>query len=245
MEDDTWSFAFSASSRRYQSTLKSPSDLFIDFEDIEEDDELKTEYPCPYCSKDFDLLELCYHIDDEHRLEAGYGVCPVCSLRVGMNMVNHITTQHGNIFKISFCFIRFGDVTHFRALDYVIVLESNHQLKFDKGDSYPTLSSLRKEFQDSRYQSFLSRSWSSLSSSNTTPDPLLSFLSFQPLVDSSESVKSATSTEACLEENGSDENMLERDVQPSPLSDKEHLEKSIRCEFVQGLLLSTIFDDGL
>ncbi|KAL4384174.1 hypothetical protein GQ457_15G021390 [Hibiscus cannabinus] len=221
MEDDTWSFAFSASSRSYQSTLKSPSDLCIDFEEIEEDDGLKTEYPCPYCSKDFDLLELCYHIDDEHHLEAGYGVCPVCSLRVGMNMVNHITTQHGNIFK------------------------SNHKLKFDKGDSYPTLSSLRKELQDARYQSFLSRSWSSLSSSNTTPDPLVSFLSFQPLVDSSGSVKSATSTEASLEENGSDENMLERDVQPSPLSDKEHWEKSKRCEFVRGLLLSTIFGDGL
>ncbi|XVE73373.1 hypothetical protein DITRI_Ditri11bG0112900 [Diplodiscus trichospermus] len=102
MEDDTWSFAFSASSRSYQSTLKSQSDLCIDFEEIEEDDELKTEYPCPYCSEDFDLLGLCCHIDEEHHLEAGYGVCPVCALRVGMNMVDHIATEHGNIFKISF-----------------------------------------------------------------------------------------------------------------------------------------------
>ncbi|MBA0560193.1 hypothetical protein Golob_017108 [Gossypium lobatum] len=115
MEDDTWSFAFSASSRSYQSTVKSQSDLCIDFEEIEEDDELMTEYPCPYCSEDFDLLGLCCHIDEEHHLEAGYGVCyalpfwifvcPVCAQRVGMNMVDHITAQHGNILRISFYFI--------------------------------------------------------------------------------------------------------------------------------------------
>ena len=39
--------------------------------------------------------------------------------------------------------------------------------------------------------------------------------------------------------------LVDRDVHPSPLSDKEHLEKAKRCEFVQGLLLSIIFDGGL
>ncbi|KAE8681333.1 Drought-responsive family protein, putative isoform 2 [Hibiscus syriacus] len=82
MEDNTWSFAFSASSRSYQSTLKSHSgwlllileaDLCIAFEEIEEDDELIMEYPCPYCSEDFDLLGLSCHINEEHHLEAGYG----------------------------------------------------------------------------------------------------------------------------------------------------------------------------
>lgn len=29
-------------------------------------------------------------------------VCPVCAMRVGVDMVAHITLQHGNIFKISF-----------------------------------------------------------------------------------------------------------------------------------------------
>lgn len=31
-------------------------------------------------------------------------VCPVCEMRVGVDMVAHITLQHGNIFKISFSF---------------------------------------------------------------------------------------------------------------------------------------------
>ncbi|KAK8693804.1 hypothetical protein V6N13_071373 [Hibiscus sabdariffa] len=201
MEDDTWSFAFSASSRSYQSTLKSQSD-------IEEDDELMTEYPCPYCSEDFDLLGLCCHIDEEHHLEAGHGVCPICAQRVGMNMVDHITMQHGDIFK------------------------SNHKLNFNKGDSYSTLSSLRKELHDAHYQTLLSRSWSSLSSSNTGPDPLLSFLYSAPPADSSESVQPASPTEVTLEEKGSNEKMLEKDVHPSPLSDKEHSEKTNKLLFI-------------
>ncbi|KAA3475093.1 protein DEHYDRATION-INDUCED 19-like protein 3-like isoform X2 [Gossypium australe] len=216
MEDDTWSFAFSASSRSYQSTVKSQSDLCIDFEEIEEDDELMTEYPCPYCSEDFDLLGLCCHIDEEHHLEAGYGVCPVCAQRVGMNMLCPLTNDY-----------------------------SNHKLDFGKGGSYSTLSSLRKELHDAHYQSLLSRSWSSLSSSNTAPDPLLSFLYSAPPADSSESVQPVTRTEVTLEEKGFNENILEKDAHPSPLSDKEHSEKANRCEFVQGLLLSTIFNGGL
>ena len=87
---------------------------------------------------------------------------------------------------------------------------SNHKLKFRKGDSYSTRSSLRKELHDAHYQSLLARSWPSLSSSNTAPDPLLSFLSYAPPADSSESVQSASSTEVTLEEKGSDEKMLEK-----------------------------------
>lgn len=36
-------------------------------------------------------------------------MCPVCAMRVGVDMVAHITLQHGNIFKISFycCYLVF------------------------------------------------------------------------------------------------------------------------------------------
>ncbi|MBA0769545.1 hypothetical protein Gotri_018266 [Gossypium trilobum] len=87
---------------------------------------------------------------------------------------------------------------------------SNHKLDFGKGDSYSTLSSLRKELHDAHYQSLLSRSWSSLSSSNTAPDPLLSFLYSAPPADSSESVQPVTPTEVTMEEKGSNENILEK-----------------------------------
>lgn len=36
-----------------------------------------------------------------------------------------------------------------------------------------------------------------------------------------------------------------RDTQAPPLSDKDQEERTMRIEFVQGLLLSTIIDDGL
>ncbi|CAN8311027.1 unnamed protein product [Cochlearia groenlandica] len=96
-DDDMW--AVSSSGSKYQSG----SYRFVngDFEEEEEeeedddDDEIAVDYPCPFCSDDYDdLLELCHHIDEEHQLQANHGICPVCSKRVKMHMVDHITTHH-------------------------------------------------------------------------------------------------------------------------------------------------------
>ncbi|GLT43169.1 hypothetical protein SLA2020_171390 [Shorea laevis] len=215
MEDETWNLGVS---RSYQLGLKSQSDLCIDFEDIEDDDELRNEYPCPFCSEDFDRLGLCCHIDEEHPVEAQSGVCPVCATTVGMNMVGHITTQHGSILK------------------------SHHKLKLRKGSILP---SFKKEFHDEPFQPFPSRSSSTISSSKMAPDPLLSFLFYKAPSDCSKSVPTATSTEVSLEETNSDKKILEKTVHPSPSSDKNLMEKAKKCEFSQGLLLSTIFDNDL
>ncbi|RHN48993.1 putative drought induced 19 type, zinc-binding protein [Medicago truncatula] len=94
MEDET--------SKSYQSRLKSHLELLIDFEEVNGDEELMTIYPCPFCEEDFDLLELCFHIDLDHPIEAESGICPVCAMWVGTNIVDHITAQHGDLFKISF-----------------------------------------------------------------------------------------------------------------------------------------------
>lgn len=75
--------------------------MFMGFEEIDGEDDIREEFPSPFCSEHFDILSLCCHIDDEHPVEAKNGVCPVCALRVGVDMVAHITLQHGNIFKIS------------------------------------------------------------------------------------------------------------------------------------------------
>ncbi|GMH07730.1 hypothetical protein Nepgr_009570 [Nepenthes gracilis] len=102
MDADSWSACLSAVSKRYQSSFQSRSDLFMGFEDIDGDDDVRENFPCPFCSECFDIVGLCCHIDDEHPVEAKNGVCPVCAMRVGVDMVAHITLQHGNIFKISF-----------------------------------------------------------------------------------------------------------------------------------------------
>ncbi|KAK9281109.1 hypothetical protein L1049_004002 [Liquidambar formosana] len=222
MAEDSWSYFFSTSSNLCRSSLQSRSDLCFDFEEIEGDDDLKAEFPCPFCSDEFDITELCYHIEDEHPCEANIGVCPVCDTRVDRNMVGHITTQHANIFKIQ------------------------QKLELLKGESNSTLSFLKKELEDAHLNSLLGRSSRVVSPSNMAPDPLLSsFFYHLPTVDESESVQLSSPTEASLAEKSTDETILDRNTQPSPLSDKDQEEKAKRSEFVQGLLWSTIFDDSL
>ncbi|KAJ6807701.1 protein DEHYDRATION-INDUCED 19-like protein 2-like isoform X1 [Iris pallida] len=100
MESDSWT----RFSKRHQSALQSRYDLYLGFEDAAggDDEPRAAEFPCPFCGDDFDIVGLCCHIDEEHPAEAKNGVCPVCAARVGMDMVAHITMQHGNFFKISF-----------------------------------------------------------------------------------------------------------------------------------------------
>ncbi|KAK2419044.1 Drought-responsive family protein [Trifolium repens] len=144
------------SSKSYLSALQSRSDMFMgggfDENDIvvDDDDDVKEEFLCPFCSDYFDIVGLCCHIDEEHPVEAKNGVCPVCALRVGVDMVAHIALQHGSILKIQ------------------------RKRKSRKGGSYSTLSLLRKELRDGNLQSLLGGSSCIMSSSNAAPDPLLS-----------------------------------------------------------------------
>ncbi|KAM1599762.1 hypothetical protein ACFXTN_022310 [Malus domestica] len=72
--DNLWSSLFStSSSRRYQSR----SDLLL-HEETDGDDELKAEFLCPFCAEDFDVVGFCYHIDEEHPVEAKNGA--FCSI---------------------------------------------------------------------------------------------------------------------------------------------------------------------
>lgn len=51
------------------------ADVFMGFEDIiEGDDDIREEFPCPFCAEYFDIVGLCCHIDDEHPIEAKNGV---------------------------------------------------------------------------------------------------------------------------------------------------------------------------
>ncbi|KAL8103816.1 protein DEHYDRATION-INDUCED 19 homolog 6-like isoform X1 [Apium graveolens] len=74
MDTDSWSARLSSASKRYQSALHSRSDLFMGFEEIEADDNIRDEYPCLFCSEYFDIVGLCCHIDDEHPVEAKNGL---------------------------------------------------------------------------------------------------------------------------------------------------------------------------
>ncbi|KAK9139260.1 hypothetical protein Scep_008941 [Stephania cephalantha] len=223
MDADSWSGRFSNVSGRYQSALQSRSDLYIGFEEIDAEDDHRTEFPCPFCAEDFDIIGLCCHIDDEHPAEARNGVCPVCGLRVGMDMVGHIAMQHAQFFKMQ------------------------RKRRLRKGGAHSTLSSsLRKELRDGSFHALLGGS-NAFSSSNAAPDPLLSsFIYNIPMVEEPTSGKPDSSPESSPIGKSSDEQVLERSTPPlPPLSDKDHEEKASRSDFVQGLLLSTMFDDIL
>lgn len=212
MDGDTMSFGFS---RSYPSRRKSHLELFIDFEEVKGDDELRTIYPCPYCADDFDLLELCCHIDLDHPLDSKSGICPVCAVWVATNILEHIKAQHGNIIK--------------------------SQLKHYKHESYPTLSFSTKDIEDGHWQSSSAGLSPTVSASNTASDPFLSFLYGGAASAESQSVQPDSSSEESIEEMHASDTVLERDVQPS-LSDKDQSERARRSGFVQELLMSTILD---
>lgn len=220
MDADSWSARLSSASKRYQSALQSRSDMFMGFEEIEGDDDMREEFPCPFCSEYFDIVGLCCHIDDEHPVEAKNGVCPVCAMRVGVDMVAHITLHHGNIFKMQ------------------------RKRKSRKGGSHSTLSLLRKELREGNLQSLFGTSSCIVPSSNSAPDPLLSSF-ILPMADDFVSTHNQFSTETSSTKKSSDSKKSERKPRSSPLSVKDQEEKAKRCEFVRGLLLSTILDDTL
>uniref|UniRef100_A0A453JZG0 Di19 zinc-binding domain-containing protein n=1 Tax=Aegilops tauschii subsp. strangulata TaxID=200361 RepID=A0A453JZG0_AEGTS len=56
---------------------------------------------CPFCGEEFDGVGLCLHIEDEHAAETKAGVCPICTDRVGMDLVGHMTSEHPSFFKVS------------------------------------------------------------------------------------------------------------------------------------------------
>lgn len=222
MDFNSWpirSSAAAASSRRYHL----PSDLFHGGEEIHVEDELRPEFLCPFCAEDFDVIGLCCHMDDEHASEVKKGICPICAKRVGMDLVGHITDQHASLLKVQ------------------------RKRRVRKGASSLTLSLLKKEMRDGNFQSLLMGSSNLAPSSSAEADPLLSsFMYNLPLAEEAPSSKPESSLEGNSAERVLIEESSERSSQQTPtLSAKDQEEMTRRCEFVQGLLMSTFLDDSL
>ncbi|XP_020087285.1 protein DEHYDRATION-INDUCED 19 homolog 2-like isoform X4 [Ananas comosus] len=159
MEADSWSRLSAAASKRL---LQSRYDLYLGFEEVDgEDDESRAEFNCPFCAEDFDFVGLCCHIDDEHHVEAKNGVCPICAERVGMDLVGHMTMQHGSYFK----------------------LQRRRRFRKASTGSHSLLSLLRKDLRDGNLQALLGGSSCTAAPSAVAPDPLLSSLVYNlPIV---------------------------------------------------------------
>ncbi|KAK4338909.1 hypothetical protein RND71_040371 [Anisodus tanguticus] len=194
-------------------------DIYNLGEEYDCEEESRPEFLCPFCAEDFDIVGLCCHIDEEHAVEAKDGICPVCAKRAGMDLVGHITQQHGNILKVQ------------------------RKRRFRRGGT-SALSILKRERREGSLQSILGGSSRLVSSSTTDPDPLLySFIHNTTLANEIPDVQPLSSTKQSSEKESTPENSSERNVEQSPLSDKDQEEKARKSKFVQGLLLSTFLEE--
>ncbi|CAI8618260.1 unnamed protein product [Vicia faba] len=69
MDSEFWTSRLAAAKRHYTFQHNHPtSHLGIDDFDVEE--EVRPDFPCPYCYEEFDIGSLCSHLEDEHSCES-------------------------------------------------------------------------------------------------------------------------------------------------------------------------------
>ncbi|KAI8531647.1 hypothetical protein RHMOL_Rhmol11G0152500 [Rhododendron molle] len=188
MDSDSWNARLSSVSKHYQSVLQSRPegigffvDMFMDFEEFEGDDDIREEFPCPFCSEYFDILGLCCHIDDEHSVDARNGKF-------------HEDLSESNPLGIS---------AQMRFLRCYM----QRKRKSRKGGSLSTLSLLRRELRDGNLQSLFGGSSCIVTSTNAAPDPLLSSF-ILPMAD--ESIMPHSASETVSVKKTTNENVSER-----------------------------------
>ncbi|KAL6532496.1 hypothetical protein OROGR_014466 [Orobanche gracilis] len=225
MDSDSWARVSSYSRRRL-----SRSDVYHG-EGYQVEEDPNPEYLCPFCAEDFDMVGLCCHIDEMHTIPAKNGVCPVCTRNVGYPLPHYSTFTNCTLRVDYFCLST--------NLEWIIFWRR----LLRRGGSNSPSSFLRRELRDGSLQSLFGGSSLSGSTSNIEPDPMLtSFILSPPMVDKSYCVKPL-----CSVETGSiDELSLQNPENRSEkLSEEDMKEKAQRCNFAQGLLLSTFLDDNL
>ncbi|KAL0363407.1 UNVERIFIED_CONTAM: protein dehydration-induced [Sesamum calycinum] len=224
MDSDFWRTRLAAAKRQFNMQNHhhfSNSQLDrINLDDFEIEEEVRPDYPCPYCYEEFDVASLCSHLEDEHSCESKAIVCPICSVKVVGDMLSHITLQHGHLFKISF-----------------LIPIPNSQ----------ALSLLGRDLREAHLQVLLGgsgyRSNSATSSAATTDN----FLSSLVLNFSSEADEISKSVMSSLEESSARSAASEhiwKSSFHSALSREEREERmrqaAGRSVFVQDLLISTL-----
>ncbi|KAE8658771.1 hypothetical protein F3Y22_tig00116970pilonHSYRG00250 [Hibiscus syriacus] len=128
--------------------------------------------------------------------------------------------------------------------EHPVEIKNGRRRRLRKGGSNLTFSMLRKELREGNLQALLGGS-SFVSSSNIEADPLLSSFMFSPPGDEPLSLQPLSIAEASAVKEIGNKESPERKPQQPQVSDKDHEEKARRCEFIQGLLMSTILDDNL
>ncbi|EEF50826.1 conserved hypothetical protein [Ricinus communis] len=231
MDSDFWTSRIAAAKRQY--TLQHHHQSYhldrLNIDDFEVEDEVRPDFPCPYCYEDFDITSLCSHLEDEHSCESRVTVCPICSVKVARDMLSHITLQHGHLFKLQ----------RRRRLRRVAIPNSQ------------ALSLLGRDLREAHLQMLLGGGGYRSNNgnvSNAATDPFLSSLILNfPTSEAEEISKSVvTSVEDAPAKTAAPTNMWRSSFDPS-LSyeerEKRMRQAAGRAGFVQDLLLSTLLSD--
>ncbi|KAJ6769884.1 PROTEIN DEHYDRATION-INDUCED 19 [Salix purpurea] len=72
MASNFWTSRIAAAKRQYASQHHHRSSHLDRFniDDFEVEEEVRPDFPCPYCDEDFDIGSLCSHLEDEHSYES-------------------------------------------------------------------------------------------------------------------------------------------------------------------------------
>ncbi|KAL0011131.1 hypothetical protein SO802_006239 [Lithocarpus litseifolius] len=72
MDSDFWTSRLAAAKRQYTLQHHHQSSHLdrLGIDDFEVEDEVRPDFPCPYCYEDFDIVSLCSHLEDEHSCES-------------------------------------------------------------------------------------------------------------------------------------------------------------------------------
>ncbi|KAI4296794.1 hypothetical protein L6164_036719 [Bauhinia variegata] len=83
MDSDFWTSRLAAAKRQYTLQHHHQSSHFdrLGIDDFDMEDEVRPDFPCPYCYEDFDIASLCSHLEDEHACESKVTICPICSVK--------------------------------------------------------------------------------------------------------------------------------------------------------------------
>ncbi|KAF5474442.1 hypothetical protein F2P56_006341 [Juglans regia] len=231
MDSDFWTSRLAAAKRQYTLQHHHQSSHLdrLSIDEFEVDDEVRPDFPCPYCYEDFDIVSLCSHLEDEHSFESKVTVCPICSVKVARDMLSHITLQHGHLFKLQ----------RRRRLRRVAIPNSQ------------ALSLLGRDLREAHLQVLLgggAHRSNSVNMSTAATDPFLSSLILNfPASEAEEISKSvAASAEDASAKNEAPAHIWKSSFDPS-LSYEER-EKRIRqaagrAGFLQDVLFSTLLGD--
>lgn len=225
MDSEHWISRLAAAKRFYAAQLGHGDRAGM--EELDMDEEARPEFACPYCYEDHDVASLCAHLEEEHPFEPHAAPCPICSDKITKDMLNHITMQHGYLFR------------------------NRRRLRRFIAPGNQALSLLSRDLREAHLQVLLGSGGhrsSNNSTTNISADPLLS--SFGLGFPTSDVEETSKSTIPILD----DASVLkETPAQPwlssidSSLTSEEREQKrkqaSVRATFVQDLLRSTLFRD--